>query len=92
MQIAQKSETHPEAILTLGQAIIVLVVLAIITADTVAILRVLSMLTLWEAGVILFAVLALAAGAMWTLLLAPQRKVPQPDQGGSSEGSPDGRY
>jgi hypothetical protein len=87
MQIAQKSERHPEAILTLRQATIVFVVLAIVTADTVAILGVLGMMTMWEAAVALFAVLALAAGAMWTLLLVPHRGTPQPDQGGSSEGS-----
>lgn len=71
MQAAQK-HGHPEAILTLGQATIVFVVLAIVTADAVAILAVLGMLTLGEAAVILFAVLALAAGAMWTLLSVPQ--------------------
>jgi len=89
MQIAQKAEGHPEALLTSGQAIIIFVVLTIVTADTVAILAALGMMTVWEAAVALFAVLALAAGAIWTLLLVPQKTVPRPDQGDSSQGSPD---
>ena len=90
MQIAQREEKHTHAILTRGQALIIWVVLAIIAADTVAILGVLGMMTVWEAAVTIFTVLAVAAGAMWTLLLIPQKLSPEAEQSGTSETSPEG--
>ena len=90
MQIAHRKEQHRHAILTQGQALILLVVLAIIAVDTVAILVVLGMMTFWEAAVTVFTVLAVAAGAMWTLLLAPQKRVPVRKDGDSSEAAPEG--
>jgi hypothetical protein len=90
MQIAQRREKHTHAILTRGQALIIWVVLAIIAADTVAILGVLGMMTVWEAAVTIFTVLAVAAGAMWTLLLIPQKPSPEAEQSGTSETSAEG--
>jgi cyanate permease len=90
MQIAHRRERHAETVLTSSQALIVWVVLAIIAADAVAILVVLGMMTVWEAAVALFAVLALAAGAIWTLLLIRDKRSTEVEEGGSSEGSPDG--
>jgi MMPL family len=88
MQIAQR-ERHADAILTRGQALIVWVVLAIIAADTVAILTVLGMMTMWEAAVALFTVLTVAAGAMWTLILIPRGRSPKAEESSSSEASPE---
>ena len=89
MQIAQRRDRHADAILSPGQALIVWLVLAIITADTVAILVVLGLMTVWEAAVALFTVLAVAAGAIWTLLLIPHKRAPEAEQRGSSEISPE---
>jgi membrane protein YdbS with pleckstrin-like domain len=90
MQIAQRRERHANGILTPGQALIVWVVLAIIAADTVAILVVLGMMNVWEAAVAVFTVLTVAAGAIWTLLLIPHKPSPQKEESGSSEVSPEG--
>lgn len=87
MHIAQRKEGHTHAILTRGQALIIWVVLAIIAADTVAILAVLGMMTLWEAAVTVFTVLAVAAGAIWTLLLIPEKRSHEAER---SETSPQG--
>ena len=87
MQIAHRRERHAETVLTSSQALILWVVLAIIAADAVAILVVLGMMTVWEAAVALFAVLTLAAGAIWTLLLIPNKRSTDVEEGGSSEGS-----
>jgi hypothetical protein len=89
MQIARRREGQSDAILTSGQALIVWVVLAIIAADTVAILRVLGMMTLWEAAVALFAVLTVAGGAIWMLHQIPHKRSTEAEEGGSSQGSPD---
>jgi hypothetical protein len=89
MQIAHRRERHAETVLTSSQALILWVVLAIIAADVVAILVVLGMMTVWEAAVALFAVLTLAAGAIWTLLLIPNKRSTEVEEGGSSEGSPE---
>jgi hypothetical protein len=62
-------------------------VLAIIAADTVAILAVLGMMTVWEAAVALFTVLAVAAGAMWTLLLIPRERSHKAEESSPSEAS-----
>jgi len=90
MQIAHRREKHTHAILTPGQAFIIWVVLAIVAADTVAILAVLGMMTVWEAAVTIFTVLAVAAGAMWTLLLVPNRRSPEAEQSATSEPSAEG--
>ena len=90
MQMAQRREGHADAILTPGQALIVWVVLAIIAADTVAILAVLGMMTVWEAAVAVFTVLTVAAGAIWTFFLIPHKRSPQAEERGSSEVSPEG--
>ena len=89
MQIAHRRERHAEAVFTSSQALIVWVVLAIIAADAVAILVVLGMMTVWEAAVALFAVLTLAAGAIWILHLIPHKQSTEAEEGGLSEGSPD---
>jgi hypothetical protein len=89
MQVAQGRDRHTNPILSPGQALIVWLVLAIITADTVAILGVLGLMTVWEAAVALFTVLAVAAGAIWTLLLIPHKRFPKADESGQSEASPE---
>jgi hypothetical protein len=89
MQIAQKRDRHADTILSPGQALIVWLVLAIITTDTVAILGVLGLMTVWEAAVALFTVLAVAAGAIWTLLLIPHKRSPGTEESGRSEASPE---
>ena len=91
MHITEGREKHANAILTAGQALIVWLVLAIIAADTVAILVVLGMMTVWEAAVAVFTVLTVAAGAIWTLLLIPHKRSPQGEESGSSEVSSQGR-
>jgi membrane protein YdbS with pleckstrin-like domain len=87
MRIAQTRDSHGNTILSPGQALIVWVVLAIITADVVAILAVLGMMTAWEAAVTLFTVLAVAAGAIWTLLLIPRRRSPKAEDSSSEASS-----
>jgi membrane protein YdbS with pleckstrin-like domain len=89
MQIAQGRDKHKHAILTPGQALILWVVLAIIVADVVALLAVLGMMTVWEAAVTIFAVLAVAAGAIWTLLLVPHKRTHEAEESGSPESSPE---
>jgi hypothetical protein len=84
-----KTDRHANAILSPSQALIVWLVLAIITADTVAILGVLGLMTVWEVAVALFTVLAVAAGAIWTLLLIPHKASSQAQESGSSEASPE---
>jgi hypothetical protein len=90
MHIAQRKQSHTHAILTRGQALIIWVVLAIIAADTVAILAVLGMMTVWEAAVTIFTVLAVASGAMWTLLLVPHKRPPEAEQSATPETSAEG--
>ena len=90
MQIAHRKERHTHAILTRGQALIIWVVLAIIVADTVAVLAVLGAMTIWEAAVTIFTVLAVAAGAMWTLLLVPHKLSREAEQSATSETSAEG--
>jgi len=90
MHITEGREKHANAILTAGQALIVWLVLAIIAADTVAILVVLGMMTVWEAAVAAFTVLTVTAGGIWTFLLIPHKRSPQAQESGSSEVSPEG--
>ena len=83
MQIARKSGTDRKPVLTAGHAIVVFLILAIVTGNTVAILSVLGTFTLWESAVAIFAVLVLAAGAFGTVLLIPRMVSGQADQGGA---------
>ena len=64
MQVAGKAKS----VLTIRQAIIIFLVLAIFTIDAVSILYVFGRLTLWESAATLFTVLALAAGTICTAL------------------------
>jgi hypothetical protein len=47
-------------------------VLAVLAANAVAILCLFGMLTIWQSAVVLFPVLVLAAGTIWTLLTMPR--------------------
>ena len=69
MHVTPKSETGRGPVLTTGQAILVFLILAIVTGNTVAILGMLGTFTLSESAVAIFVVLALAAGALGTVLL-----------------------
>ena len=69
MHVTRRRETDGGYVLTAGQAIVVFVILAIVTGNTVAILGMLGTFTLWESAVAIFVVLALAAGSLGTVLL-----------------------
>lgn len=69
MHLARRRKTDRGSVMTAGQAIVMFVILAIVTGNTVAILGTLGTFTLWESAVAIFVVLALAGGALGTVLL-----------------------
>ena len=74
MRIAESSQPNPKI------GIIVFVVLALVTANTLAILFALGLFTLWEAVIALFTVLTLAAGTIWTMMRVPRMSASRIDQ------------
>ena len=67
MPIVRKSERHPGSIFT-GQAMGLLLVLAIVTADVVSIPVLLGIFKPWQAAVAGYTIISLSVGTIWTVL------------------------
>ena len=73
MRSGQASKDQSTTGLTLRQATIVFLILAILTANAVSICFALGVFTLWEAALALITVLTLAAGTIWTIVNITQK-------------------